>query len=111
MPHGRPPSRLRQGRDPARGARHRVTTLTYESERDLQAPEPDPSQTPKRFENDPHGYHGEGSIGGEPVIWLLVLLLLLLALGGGVFVSKFLFFLLIVVLVLALVGAFNRSTY
>ena len=43
------------------------------------------------------------------MIWLLVLLLLLLAVGGGVAVSKFLFLLLVVALVLAVVGAFNRS--
>jgi hypothetical protein len=48
--------------------------------------------------------------GGEAVIWLLVLILLILAIGGGVALSKFLFLLLLVALVLALVGALNRST-
>jgi hypothetical protein len=43
------------------------------------------------------------------VLWLLVLLLLVLAIGGGVALSKFLFLLQNVALVLALVGAFNRS--
>jgi fatty acid desaturase len=46
---------------------------------------------------------------GEIVIWLLVLILLILAIGGGIALSKFLFLLLVVALVLALVGAFNRS--
>ena len=44
------------------------------------------------------------------LLWLLVLALLLFAIGGGILVSKFLFFILIVAIVLALVGAFNRST-
>lgn len=46
---------------------------------------------------------------GETVLWLLVLILLILAIGGGIALSKLLFLLLIVALVLALVGAFNRS--
>jgi len=47
---------------------------------------------------------------GDRVIWLLVSLLLVLAIGGGVALSKFLFLLLIVALVVALVGAFGRTT-
>jgi len=45
------------------------------------------------------------------VIWLLVSLLLILAIGSGVALSKFLFLLLIVALVVALFGAFGRTTY
>ena len=44
------------------------------------------------------------------VIWLLVLLLLILAIGGGVALSKFSFLLLVVALVVALFGAFGRTT-
>ncbi len=44
------------------------------------------------------------------MLWLLVLLLVLFAVAGGVAVSKFIFLLLIVAVVLALLGAFNRST-
>ena len=44
------------------------------------------------------------------MIWLLVLLRLILAIGGGVALSKFLFVLLVVALVLALFGAFGRTT-
>jgi hypothetical protein len=44
------------------------------------------------------------------MIWLLVLILAILAIGGGVALSKFLFLLLVVALVVALVGAFNRTT-
>ena len=47
---------------------------------------------------------------GDRVIWLLVSLLLILAIGSGVALSKFLFLLLIVALVVALVGAFGRTT-
>jgi hypothetical protein len=43
------------------------------------------------------------------MIWILVLLLVLFAVLGGVAVSKFIFLLLIVALVLAVLGAFNRS--
>ena len=44
------------------------------------------------------------------MIWLLVLSLAILAIGGGLAVSKLLFLLLVVALVLALVGAFGRTT-
>lgn len=44
------------------------------------------------------------------MIWLLVLLLVLFAIGGGIAVSKLLFALLVVALVLALFGAFGRTT-
>lgn len=44
------------------------------------------------------------------MIWLLVLIVAILAIGGGVALSKFLFLLLVVALVLALVGAFNRTS-
>ena len=56
------------------------------------------------------GYFTQHENGGEGVIWLLVLLLLILAIGGGVALSKFLFLLLIVALVVALFGAFGRTT-
>ncbi len=45
------------------------------------------------------------------MLWILVLLLLLFAVVGGIAVSKFIFLLLIVALVLAALGAFNRSTH
>jgi hypothetical protein len=44
------------------------------------------------------------------MIWLLVLSLAILAIGGGLPLSKLLFLLLVVALVLALVGALNRTT-
>lgn len=44
------------------------------------------------------------------MISLLVSVLLILAIGGGVALSKFVFLLLVVALVLALVGAFGRTT-
>lgn len=44
------------------------------------------------------------------MLWLLVLILAILAIGGGVALSKFLFLLLIVALVVALFGAFSRTT-
>ena len=44
------------------------------------------------------------------MLWILVLLLVLFAVVGGMAVSKFIFLLLIAALVLAAVGAFNRST-
>lgn len=44
------------------------------------------------------------------LIWLLVLLLVILAVGGGLALSKFLFLILVIALILALFGAFNRST-
>jgi hypothetical protein len=56
------------------------------------------------------GYWSKIREGGRNVIWLLVLILLILAIGGGIALSKFLFLFLVVALVLALIGAFNRST-
>lgn len=44
------------------------------------------------------------------MIWLLVLILAILAIGGGIALSKFLFLLLLVALVVALFGAFGRTT-
>ena len=44
------------------------------------------------------------------MIWLLVLLLVVLAIGGGIALSKPLFLLLIAALILALFGAFGRTT-
>jgi hypothetical protein len=44
------------------------------------------------------------------LLWILVLLFLLLAIGGGIIVSKILFFLLILAIVVAHMGAYNRST-
>jgi hypothetical protein len=55
------------------------------------------------------GTDDRASEGRTDVIWLLVLVLLILAIGGGIALSKFLFLLLVVALVLALLGAFNRS--
>jgi hypothetical protein len=64
-----------------------------------------------RFETRARGYQQrDRSEVKLMLLWILVLLLLLFAIGGGIVVSKFLFFLLIVAIVLALVGAFNRST-
>lgn len=44
------------------------------------------------------------------MLWILVLLLVIFAFVGGMAVSKFIFLLLVAALVLAAVGAFNRST-
>ena len=62
------------------------------------------------FENGAPGYEERDNPGGEAMLWFLVLVLLLLAIGGGIVVSKLLFFLLVVAIVLALFGAFGRST-
>ena len=43
------------------------------------------------------------------MIWLLVLVLLIVAIGGGLALSKLLFVFLLAALVLALLGAFDRS--
>ena len=44
------------------------------------------------------------------MLWFVVLLIVLLAIVGGWTVSKFLFILLLVALLVALFGAFGRTT-